>query len=162
MIETRYGNALDVTTGLIVHGCNCQGVMGAGIAWEIKNRFPEAFHIYDQVHRSRGLKLGEISWSEVSPNKFIVNANTQDGFGRDHRQVSYDAIADCFAEVVKLADTLETHRKVKLEIIFPMIGAGLGGGNWKVISGIIDAVIPDTMSKVLYLLQKDTELVSSK
>lgn len=155
MIETRYGNALDVPTGIIVHGCNCQGVMGAGIALEVKNRFPMAFHEYDRVHRSRGLKLGEICFAEVAPNKFIINANTQEGYSRVGRQVSYDAIADCFTEVVKLAKTLETHRGVKLEIIFPMIGAGLGGGDWKVISAIIDAVVPDDFKKVLFIFKKE-------
>lgn len=155
MIETRYGNALDVQTGIIVHGCNCQGVMGAGIALEIKNRFPEAFHEYERVHRSRGLKLGEICFAEVSPNKFIINANTQEGYSRVGRQVSYDAIADCFTEVVKFAKTIEKHRGQKLEVIFPMIGAGLGGGDWKVISAIIDAVVPDDLQKVLYIFKPE-------
>ena len=154
MIETRYGNALDVQTGIIVHGCNCQGVMGGGIALEVKNRFPAAFYEYDRVHRSRGLKLGEICFVEVSPNKFIINANTQDKFGHaGGRFVSYDAIADCFTEVAKFAATVEQHRERKLEIIFPLIGAGLGGGDWKVISAIIDVVVPDTFTKVLFIYQ---------
>lgn len=155
MIETRYGNALDVQTGIIVHGCNCQGVMGAGIAFEVKNRFPMAFHEYDRVHRSRGLKLGEICFAEVAPNKFIINVNTQEGYSRIGRQVSYDAIADSFTEVVKFAKTIETHRGTKLEIIFPMIGAGLGGGDWNIISAIIDVVVPDDFTKVLFIFKKE-------
>ena len=152
MIETRYGNALDVETGIIVHGCNCQGVMGGGFALEVKNRFPIAFYEYDKVHRARGLKLGEICFVETTPNKFIINANTQEGFSRAGRQTSYDAIADAFTEVVKFASVVEQHRNVKLEIIFPMIGAGLGGGDWKVISSIIDVIVPDVFKKVLFLL----------
>ena len=35
--------ALDGHFDVIVHGCNCQCVMGAGIALSIKNAFPEAF-----------------------------------------------------------------------------------------------------------------------
>jgi len=155
MIETRYGNALDVQTGIIVHGCNCQGVMGGGFALEVKNRFPIAFYEYDKVHRSHGLKLGEICFVEVIPNKFIINANTQDNFGGSKRNVSYDAIVDCFKEVVKLAAVIEQHRNVNLEIIFPAIGAGLGGGDWKIISALIDVVVPDSFKKVLYLLPKE-------
>ena len=152
MIETRYGNALDVETGIIVHGCNCQGVMGGGFALEVKNRFPAAYYEYDRVYRTRGLKLGEICFVELTPNKFIINANTQEGFSRVGRQTSYDAIADVFAEVVKFSTVVELHRKVKLEVIFPLIGAGLGGGDWKVISAIIDVVVPDNFKKVLFLL----------
>ncbi len=155
MIETCYGNALDVTYGIIVHGCNCQGVMGSGIAREVKNRFPMAFHEYDKVHRTRGLKLGEICFAEVAPNKFIINANTQDSYGGGKRFVSYDAIADSFTEVLRFAQTIEKHREVKLDIIFPAIGAGLGGGDWNIISAIIDVVIPDHFNKVLYLLPLD-------
>jgi O-acetyl-ADP-ribose deacetylase (regulator of RNase III) len=153
MIENRTGNVLDVTTGIIVHGCNCQGVMGSGIAREIKNRFPIAFHEYERVYRSRGLKLGEISFVEVSPNKFIINANTQDNYGSGGKRfVSYDAIADAFTEVVRFAETIEKHRETKLDVVFPMIGAGLGGGDWKIISAIIDVVVPDHFNKILYVL----------
>ena len=142
MIETRYGNALDVNVGIIVHGCNCQGVMGGGFALEVKNRFPLAFHEYDKVHRTNGL-------------------NTQEGFGGSRRNVSYDAVADCFSEVYRFAKVIEQHRGVKLDVIFPAIGAGLGGGDWKIISAIIDVVIPDhdlsdkCFKKILYLLPKD-------
>ena len=153
MIETKYGNVLDIQTGVIVHGCNCQGVMGAGIALEIKNRFPEAYHEYKRIEQSRGLILGEICGVEVSPNKFIINANTQDGYSRDKRAVSYDAIAECFKEVVSFVEAINTHRKINLGVFFPQIGAGLGGGDWKIISAIIDAVVPDTISKTLYLLE---------
>ena len=161
MIETRYGNALDVNVGIIVHGCNCQGVMGGGFALEVKNRFPLAYHEYDKVHRTNGLKLGEICFAEVAPNKFIINANTQEGFGGSRRNVSYDAVADCFSEVYRFAKVIEQHRGVKLDVIFPAIGAGLGGGDWKIISAIIDVVIPDhdlsdkCFKKILYLLPKD-------
>ena len=152
MIETRYGNALNVSSGLIVHGCNCQGVMGGGFALEVKNRFPEAYHEYEKVHRTRGLVLGDICFVEVAPMKFIVNGNTQDKFGPGKRQVNYDAVAEVFIATVKLAKVIETHRGFKPEIIFPQIGAGLGGGDWKIISAIIDAVIPDDYTKVLFLL----------
>lgn len=155
MIETRYGNALDVQTGIIVHGCNCQGVMGGGIALEVKNRFPDAYHEYMRVHNARGLKLGQISFAEVSQNKFIVNAQTQDQFGRPGRNVSYDAVADSFVEVVRFATAIREHRNLNLDIIFPAIGAGLGGGDWNVISAMIDAIVPDAINggfnKVLYI-----------
>lgn len=159
MIETRYGNALDVQSGIIVHGCNCLGVMGAGIALEVKNRFPIAFHEYDKVHRSRGLKLGEICFAEVATNKFIINANTQQGTGGPDRQVSYDAVADCFHEVVKFAKVVEQHRGTKLEIIFPAIGAGYGGGNWSIVAAIIDVVVPSEYTKVLYLLPQVSSII---
>jgi O-acetyl-ADP-ribose deacetylase (regulator of RNase III) len=38
-------------------------------------------------------------------------------------------------------------------IIFPKIGAGLGGGDWEIISTIIDVTIPDEFQKTLYLYE---------
>jgi O-acetyl-ADP-ribose deacetylase (regulator of RNase III) len=35
--------ALEGHFDVIVHGCNCQCAMGAGIALSIKNQFPEAY-----------------------------------------------------------------------------------------------------------------------
>ncbi len=151
MIETRYGNVLDLETGIIVHGCNCQGVMGSGIALEVKNRFPLVFHEYERIHRTQGLKLGTISYVEVAPNKFIVNAQTQNLYGTEQRPMSYDAMVDCFEEVLKFARAIKTHRNVKLDINFPLIGAVRGGGRWDIIEKIIDVIIPDDeFKKVLY------------
>lgn len=40
MIEYRKGNLLDITSGVIVHGCNMRGVMGSGVALAIRNKYP--------------------------------------------------------------------------------------------------------------------------
>ena len=54
MIETRKGNLLEQTKGVIIHGCNCQGVMSSGIALQIRNKWPGVFetYIYDQIGRA--------------------------------------------------------------------------------------------------------------
>ena len=154
MIKTFVGSALDVPVGVIVHGCNCQGVMGAGIAKAIKDLYPAAFEIYRTQYEREGLKLGNISFIEVSPNKWIVNANTQNTFDRNTRAVSYDAVVDCFEKVVVLVKTIKERTKASdyLPIIFPKIGAGLGGGDWDIIEKIIDKTVPDEMQKHLYVL----------
>lgn len=153
MIKVIKGDALDAQTGFIVHGCNCHGVMGAGIALGVKNRFPEAYKVYRQTYEKSGLKLGEICYAEVDTDKIIVNANTQDGFGRGIRQVSYDAIVECFEKVVALSeDPSSPYYRKYLNIVFPMIGAGLGGGKWDIISNLIDNTVPDHFNKILYKL----------
>lgn len=164
MIETRENNVLAVKSGIIVHGCNCQGVMGGGIAIQVRKFFPKAYDVYIKVHHGEGLKLGGITYAVVGRDldipshpatKIIVNANTQDDFGTYQRQVNYEAVAQCFEKVKDLAhqfiDPVIPDRK--LDILFPMIGAGLGGGNWKIISTIIDETIPDHLGfkKILYL-----------
>jgi O-acetyl-ADP-ribose deacetylase (regulator of RNase III) len=156
------GDALSPETGIIVHGCNCQGVMGAGIAAQVVKRFPTAFEVYRDKYESstlggsghgdfNGLNLGEITFAEVAPFKFIVNANTQYSCGGNKRYVDYEAVAKCFEKVKALAEIIEESNGRRLDIIFPMIGAGLAGGNWKIIETIILETIGDHFTKKLYI-----------
>jgi O-acetyl-ADP-ribose deacetylase (regulator of RNase III) len=148
MIIAHYGNVLDVPKGIIVHGCNDQGVMGAGIAREIRERYPAVYGTYlDHMKKYKKADLlGTISVTEVAPDKYIVNAITQTlGTGKS-REVDYDAIARCFEKINDIGEPSDLR--------FPMIGAGLGGGNWSIISNIIEHEITRHY-KHLYLLKAD-------
>ena len=149
----KHGDALAVDTGIIVHGCNCWGVMGAGIAAQVRSRYPTAYEVYMKKHSTDGLKLGEITSAEVAPNKIIVNANTQFNCGGDRRYVNYEAVAECFEAVKMLARLMEGAGHPKLDIVFPMIGAGLAGGNWTIIETIILETIKNEFPMVLYKFQ---------
>lgn len=118
-----------------MHGCNAQAVMGSGIALEVKNRFPGAFKIYRDKHELHGLKLGEIIPYFDDSGKIIINAITQNLFGRNgSRFVSYDAVAECCRLIKEGFNIMLEPPKT---LYFPLIGAGLGGGSWDVISEII-------------------------
>lgn len=128
------GNLIHVNKGIIVHGCNAKGVMGAGVALAIMNKYPEAYSTYaDHVTNHKEL-LGSVAWYEHNSDLLIANAITQQHVGTDKRQVDYEAIAKCFEKVYALAI------KENREVFFPKIGAGLGGGDWKIISTIIENV----------------------
>lgn len=133
MLNIRIGNLLDVESGVIVHGCNMQGVMGSGVALAIKTKYPKAYEDYKRY--CPNAKLGDVIYSEISkePRLRIANALTQQNYGRDgQRFVSYQAIQYAFSSVCEMA---QSHN---LEIHFPLIGAGLGGGDWSIISNIIE------------------------
>lgn len=132
------GNLFNAPEKIIAHGCNMQGVMGAGIAKIIKEKYPLAFAAYQLAHKTTGLRLGDaIIWQDF-PNNFIVaNLITQDNYGRGSRLVNYEACALAFD---KLADTFDNYDTGKTSIAIPKIGAGLGGGSWEVIEAIIKEV----------------------
>jgi O-acetyl-ADP-ribose deacetylase (regulator of RNase III) len=143
-MNIQKGDLLSVTNGIIVHGCNCQGVMGSGVAKAIRDKWPDVYDSYVTYHKSSGnLFLGDVV--TVSPysledldkhvnyytgdlpeNTIVVNAMTQYNYGRDPNviYVDYDAVEACFARVRLLA------RDSNLPVHFPMIGAGLGNGDW--------------------------------
>jgi O-acetyl-ADP-ribose deacetylase (regulator of RNase III) len=144
MIYYMNGDLLDVTSGIIVHGCNAQGVMGSGVAKAIKQKYPGAFRTYQDAHQSTpgGLKIGEVIW-HVQDSIKIANAITQEFYGTEKRHVNYAAVVKCFTEVIGYANTM------KLDIYFPKIGAGLGGGDWSLIEQLINDCDPrDKVKKI--------------
>lgn len=129
------GNILTVEQGIIAHGCNAQGVMGGGIAKDIRAKYPEAFEEYFTAYRSKGLTLGEIIFVEVKPQLYIANCITQQNYGTDDRRfVSYQAIKTCFSKLASISSQMD------LAVHYPLIGAGLAHGEWSIIKGIIDDV----------------------
>jgi O-acetyl-ADP-ribose deacetylase (regulator of RNase III) len=142
-IKTQVGNLLHVKTGHIVHGCNAQGVMGSGVALGIKNTFPEAYTDYLTQHQEHGLTLGDAYLTVISEKLFVWNAITQNLYGQGPRQVSYDAIQECFAQVNSFIVAAESNAMngPPAEIHIPMIGAARGGGNWEIIREIIEQTV---------------------
>lgn len=134
-IEYRKGDLFQTSIKVIVHGCNDVGVMGSGVAKIIVDRYPEAYEVYRKYHRDNGKLEGGKLIVCATNGKIIVNMITQNYFGKDGRKYAkYDWIADGFHEL----DLRCSQDKIE-QIAMPMIGAGLGGGNWNVISAIIES-----------------------
>jgi len=140
MIEYKECDITSISRGIIVHGVNCQGVMGAGVAQALRDKFPMIFDPYRNEtlnHLGKPAELlGRCIVVEVAPELYVVHAYVQENYGRDGRKyVSYDAIDKCFERFMqwRIGKGLEY-----LNIYFPAIGSGLGGGNWDVIKTIIN------------------------
>jgi O-acetyl-ADP-ribose deacetylase (regulator of RNase III) len=127
------GLALDGEFDVIVHGCNCFNTMGAGIAYTIAKRFPQAYEADMKTIKGDYNKLGNYTkatgFTKINPvkNFQIINAYTQ--YGCDARKsvdvfeyVAFDMILQ------KLANEFP-----KAKFGLPLIGMGLAGGNKTVI-----------------------------
>lgn len=152
MIHQVKGNLLDAK-GIILHGCNAQGVMGSGVANAIRAKWPRVYEEYvDFIQNSGGCALadeymGEVFWVELG-DVWVGNCITQEFYGRDGlKYLSYDAIDRCMQEVARVAPQFPG-----ADINFPLIGCGLAGGYWPVVEAIIEHRIPDTFKKVLWTL----------
>lgn len=174
MITTRIGNMLTNVIPLaekpnvlrlVAHGTNCQGRMGSGIALPIRHTYPEAYNNYMTEHKNHGLALGGVTSAGYDDDMFfIMNCNTQNtyrGFRNSDGSiepngkvyVSYDAVRACFEKLNAFAlGMLEYEHVHEAEIHFPLIGAGLANGDWNIIEAIIDEVVDDRISKVLWKL----------
>lgn len=119
---------------VIVHGCNCQCVMGKGIALSIKQQFPEAYEADLATAKGDCGKLGTISVAKIErpAAKFsVANAYTQFHWRGKGVLADYAAIRTAFQQVKQ--------RFAGLRIGYPKIGAGLAGGDWDIIAAIIDS-----------------------
>lgn len=137
---------------IIVHGCNCFATMGAGIAVAIKKAFPEAYKADIKHYPAKRTKsrLGTISGGEVLlPESgkilFVINAYTQYTPGPDFRLY---ALKDCLWELKELISELQHQAGYgmagkKIQVGFPKIGAGIGGGDWNQIKPLIESELSD-------------------
>lgn len=131
MILKKTGDLLSAK-GIIVHGCNAQGVMGSGVALAIRRKFPGAYNVYRHAYETQGLRLGSYTFW-VEDDVTIINGVTQEFYGRDSKQyVDYEAVRQVFNSVA------EIQHIVGGPVNFPLIGCGLGGGDWTIVSKIIE------------------------
>ena len=151
----KKGNLLGGPEKIIAHGCNALGIMGAGVAKQIKQTYPKAFEVYHQKHGKDGLTLGEVvPW--VSAERIVLNMITQQAFGNTPGVVYVDyeqGIRKCMRA---LENAARRHQQAEAGpfyensvVAMPKIGAGLAGGDWGVIASIIEAEV-NALSVVVY------------
>lgn len=134
MIKIIKKDITTVTKGIVAHGCNCLGVMGAGVALAIARKWPKALNDYKQYLTQFGpafhLALGHVQLSsmDVQGELLIANCFTQVSVGYDkdgNPPASLSAIEDSLRSLVK---TCNIRRQ---DLYTPQIGCGLGGLDWE-------------------------------
>lgn len=136
--------ALDGVFDVVVHGCNCQCVMGAGVAKAIRTAFPAAFEADRATARGDRGKLGTFSSAQIASGGrliTVVNAYTQFHWRGRKPLADYEAIRKVFGFI---RSTFSGRR-----IGYPKIGAGLAGGDWPTIAAIIDDALKGEVHKLV-------------
>lgn len=132
MVQYISDDLFNTDAELILHGVNAQGRFASGIAKQMKEKFPIVAMRYFDRHKDQGWKIGDTQFNYIG-DRIIVNACSQQYYGYDGQQyVSYLALYKIFTDVFSFA----VHSGIK-KIAMPKIGAGLGGGDWSVIEGIL-------------------------
>ena len=121
----------------IAHGCNCRVMMGAGIASQIKHKYPQAYAAdvsYDAYFENQKDKLGTFSYTQVPiglrPDHYeiftLFNLYTQFEGGANFDK---EAFAKCCLHLNKVL--------AGKTLGLPLIGCGIGGGDWIDVNNII-------------------------
>lgn len=165
MIRYKKGSVLDTSVTHIAQGVNCQNKMASGVAKVIFEKFPEVktnYHNYFKTvcepfpkeNQGKDL-LGRVQFVKAN-DKIILNCFTQNYYGirnvtnpQSHKYVSYDAIYDCFRQMVKCG---------LKEVAIPKIGSDRAGGDWNIIEQIINSATKNELTVFVYILEEDYEL----
>jgi O-acetyl-ADP-ribose deacetylase (regulator of RNase III) len=134
------GNVLETPNEIIAHQVNCLGTMGAGLAKQIKDKYPQVeswYKIYcHKRYEQKILGTGQIV--SQSDHTFF-NIFGQYGYGTSKRQTDYEAFKSGFKDAILKYRFMYNDYKSQLKIAIPYhIGCGLAGGDWKIISKILE------------------------
>lgn len=147
MIVYKKGDVLASAEQRIAHGCNCSGGFGSGFAKAVAERYPDIRASYLVRFNSVGWRLGDVQIIGVGDGsgREIANCATQQRYGRpeDGPYVSYTAIRDVIRDLASSS--------WRGGFAMPKIGAGLAGGNWDIISKIIEEESGDVEVRVYEL-----------
>ena len=146
MVEFVQGNILDAEAEALINPVNCVGVMGAGLALQVRKRYPGVFRAYEHSCKAGVVQMGTVlvvrSGDGMFQNRglprFVINLPTKYHW-RD--KSTLQGVVDGL-----LALVLEVERRKIKSIAVPALGCGLGGLPWEdVLPRMISAFgyIPD-------------------
>jgi len=133
----------DYPESILFHQVNCKGIMGGGIAKQIKEAYPNHFSDYIKFtnqYRTTPL-LGEYVHTDIDAknpetSKMIIGLYGQEDIGIHERQTNYAALArslyNCFVEWGSFE-----FMNQPVFIIPKYIGCGLGGGILPIVEQIL-------------------------
>ena len=160
-VETIEGNLLDFPNDInvIAHSCNTRHIMGAGIAKQIKDRYPQAYEAdwkaFNQEYDKDGQYvhwLGKFSKAEINDRKYIYNMYTQASIGRG-REVHYEKFWQALKRVEQDLYAMNVAKHEYDGSPPPTLGlpygisCGLAGGNWGIIKAMIEDIFLDSPIK---------------
>ena len=147
MLYYEEGDLLDGSYDIICHQVNCQGVMGAGLAKQIADKWPQVYEAYkEHIEYQKFYKtpvLGTIKVANIVENqKWCVNMFAQDKYGHAnafHIFTDYEAFQSCLNNLYETIMIFDPDNQLGWTIAFPYkIGCGLAGGNWLIIEPMIE------------------------
>ena len=123
---------------------------GGGFALEVRKRWPQVQSSFEQDGQ---LQLGSIHVTDVSADTAAVAMVAQHGYRKGPKPgIRYRFLDNALA---KLAD-LAVERRASIHL--PLIGAGQAGGDWDVISELIeDRLVRRGISVTVYIRPEATQ-----
>lgn len=145
MLDFVEGDFFDFDADIRINTVNCVGIMGAGVAFAFKNKFPEMFTDYVSLCK-RGLILPgrPVVWKgfDVYGKAVeIINFPTKDHW---RNKSKYEYIE---TGLIWLSQYL--NNKKGMTVTLPALGCGHGGLDWIVVKKMIEDFLSQNDNKIL-------------
>lgn len=125
MLSYKISDITTVDRGMILHGVNCRGAFGAGVAKTIRQKWPIVYHVFKQCPTGKQM-LGAFVSIRVNDDLVVGNCYTQLNYGNDGKvYASRDAIRQSLTTALKYARDNNID-----DVYMPKIGSKLGGLSW--------------------------------
>jgi O-acetyl-ADP-ribose deacetylase (regulator of RNase III) len=152
-MKTIDGDLLEIKDGIICHQVNCKGVAGGGLAKQIRDKYPDWYKNYvDLCKFNKYSLLGccdffiDDSEKTKPANIIIASLFAQDEYGTDKRYTNYEHFVRAMFNLKNNKEKYEILEGREYKVYFPyLIGCGLGGGDWILISHLIEHVLPEVI-----------------
>lgn len=143
MIKIVNGNILEAKEDIIGHQCNAKGVMGSGLAKQLRDslHYNFAYEKYIDLcsYTSPQVLLGMCQIVECH-SKIVANLFGQFDYGRD-KNIVYTNYEALFSALKQLSSYARFHRKA---VALPYnIGCGLANGNWDEVYPMLDLLFDE-------------------
>lgn len=148
MLIYENGDIVNGKYSIFCHQVNCRGVMGAGLALQIKRRYPSVYNDYISECNTTHYLLGSKICTLTSDNRICISMFTQDGYGTGKCYTDYKAFKMCLDGIADELNWLDPDGTD--EIAFPYgIGCGLAGGDWNIIESLLKEFANKIKTKVI-------------
>ena len=150
MIIEKQENLMQTNAWIVAHQVNCKGVMGAGVAKQIRNQLltKSQYHSYQNFcnEHSTGFLLGKVLYFALensSGPQVLANLFAEDTPTGMVLDTDYNAL---YRSLFNLFDYAMNHSEKKTIAIPAYLGCGLAGGDWNhVFSNIIKPIFDDSI-----------------
>lgn len=154
-IEFKMGNILDFTETMLIQSVNYRKVMGAGLAKQIRNKWPKVYNEYcefiDQYSWQDIKNNGLFNVFKINENQAIVNIFGQKDFGRDKCYTDYESLKKGLIHLSEISFLFNDGLSVAIPF---RLASGLSGGSWETVYKIIQDIFEDSEVKcVIYKLK---------
>ena len=157
-MNTVYGNLFETDVYMIAHQVNCLGIMGGGVARQIREKWNRVYIEYKNYIKSyednnKKSPLGTSCYTVIG-NHLVINIFGQEDVSCNSCMTDYNAVRTAFEDFI--SDYRRSQRipnDAQIQIAIPYkFGCGLAGGDWNIMTELLEDI--EKQHNVLFIAHR--------